>query len=54
MGPAVLLHTYVNDYFRIKVIKIAKYFELKPGNQHHPFSPPLLKPSTTVKNCFPS
>ena len=45
----------LSNYFRVEVIKTAKYFERKPGNHHQPFSPPPRKLSKVLKkNCFPS
>ena len=46
----------LSNYFRVEVIKTAKYFELKPGNHRQPFSPPPWKLSKVLKkkNCFPS
>lgn len=39
----------LSNYFRVEVIKTAKYFELKPGNHHQSFSPPPWKLSKVLK-----
>ena len=39
----------LSNYFRVEVIKTAKYFELKPGNHRQPFSPPPWKLSKVLK-----
>ena len=44
----------LSNYFRVEVIKTAKYFERKPGNHQQPFSPPPRKLSKVLKkSCFP-
>ena len=39
----------LSNYFRVEVIKTVKYFELKPGNHHQPFSPLPRKLSKVLK-----